>query len=146
MGKGPFRHRMPVRFADVDHAGIVYHPVFFDYFHIAMEELFNQRLGARSYCKLLDEDRIGLPAVSSHCDFFSPLGFGDTVEVEMSVEKLGTSSVTFRYRVFRCADDDRPEAILCAEGTNVCATVDLEAFRAVAIPAPLRAVFADLQS
>jgi len=145
MSGAPFRVRMPVRFSDVDHAGVVYHPVFFHYFHVALEELFSERMGARRYAKLLDEDRIGLPAVSSHCDFFAPLRFGDTIELEMSVEKLGRSSVTFRYRVYRCADDDRPEAILAAEGTNVCATVDMEAFRAVAIPAPLRAVFAEMQ-
>ncbi len=146
MSAGPFRHRMPVRFSDVDHAGIVYHPVFFDYFHVALEELFFQRMGPRSYVKLLDDDRIGLPAVSSHCDYFAPLGFGDTIEIEMWVEKLGKSSVTFRYRVHRCADEDRPDAILAAEGTNVCVTVDLEAFRAVAMPEPLRTVFAEMQS
>lgn len=146
MGSGPFRHRMSVRFADVDHAGIVYYPVFFHYFHLALEALFSERVGARSYAKLLDQERVGLPHVSSHCDFFAPLRFGDSIEIEMSVEKLGQSSVTFRYRVYRCADEDRPEAVLAAEGTNVCATVDLEAFRAVAIPEPLRAVFAELHS
>jgi acyl-CoA thioesterase FadM len=64
----------------------------------------------------------------------------------MSVDKLGTSSVTFRYRVVRCADEDRPDPVLAAEGTNVCVTVDLEAFRAVAIPERLREVFIELQS
>ena len=141
-----FHHRVAVRFSDVDHAGLVYHPVFFDYFHMVLEELFFQRLGPRGYSKLLDEDRIGLPAVRSECDFHLPVRFGDTIDIEMSVTRLGRSSVTFHYRVFREADQDRAEPALAAEGNNVCATVDLEAFRAVAIPVKLRQVFRDLQS
>ena len=59
----PFVFTTPVRFADVDHAGIVYYPRFFHYFHLAFEELFRQRIGARAYVDLLDKDRVGFPAV-----------------------------------------------------------------------------------
>ena len=38
----PFEFATPVRFADVDHAGIVYYPRFFHYFHMAFEELFRR--------------------------------------------------------------------------------------------------------
>lgn len=141
----PFVHRMPVRFADVDHAGIVYYPVFFHYFHLAFEEFFIDRLGSRSYVALLDVDRVGFPSVSAQCDFKSTLAFGDTVEIEMSVDRLGEKSVTFRYRIYRAADSETPERILCAEGTNTSAVVDLAKFRAVATPARLRELFAGLQ-
>ena len=72
-----FTYRTPVRFNDVDHAGIVYYPVFFHYFHLAFEELFRARMGPRSYQELLDRERIGFPAVATECEFFSPLRFGD---------------------------------------------------------------------
>ncbi len=143
---GSFNYRIPVRFSDVDHAGLVYHPVFFDYFHMALEELFRERVGPRGYVEMLDEDRIGLPAVRSECDFRLPVRFGDTIEIEMSVTKLGRSSVEFLYRVFLPVDGDLDQRSLAAEGSNVCVTVDLEAFRAVAIPDKLRRVFRDLQS
>ena len=110
----PFRHRMPVRFADVDHAGIVYYPVFFHYFHVAFEELFIARMGAHSYVELLDRDRIGFPAVSSSCDFKAPLRFGDTVEIELAVERLGEKSITFHYRVWKAAEGDRAAETLAA--------------------------------
>lgn len=97
----PFCHTMPIRFADVDHAGIVYYPKFFDYFHIAMEEFFAARLGPRGYVELLDRDRIGFPSVNAQCEFKAPLRFGDTIEVEMSIARLSTRSVTFRFRVYR---------------------------------------------
>jgi 4-hydroxybenzoyl-CoA thioesterase len=142
----PFVHRMPVRFADVDHAGIVYYPVFFHYFHVAFEEMFRERMGARAYVSLLDDDRIGFPAVASECSYKSPLRFGDTAEVRMSVDSLGTKSIRFRYRIFRIVDDGDQEPVLAAEGTNTCAVVDLEKFRAVPIPSHLRGLLDGLKA
>ena len=136
---------MPVRFADVDHAGIVYYPVFFHYFHVAFEELFITRMGSRAYVELLDRDRVGFPAVSSHCDFRAPLRFGDTVEVELAVARLGDKSITFRYRIWKAAEGDRAADQLAAEGQTVCAVVDLAAFRAIAIPDRVRSMCEELR-
>jgi 4-hydroxybenzoyl-CoA thioesterase len=135
----PFCHTMPVRFADVDHAGIVYYPRFFDYFHVAMEEFLRSRLGPRGYVELLDRDRIGFPSVNAQCEFKAPLRFGDTIDVEMSIIRLGARSVTFRYRVYRTPDGQpggqgQDERLLAAEGSNTCAFVDLSVFRATIPP------------
>lgn len=140
----PFVHRMPVRFADVDHAGIVYYPTFLHYFHVCFEEMWNARLGARAYARMLDEDRVGFPSVSCQCDFHAPLRFGDTAEIEMSIARFGTKSVTFRYRIYRAPDDDGGERVLAAEGRNVCAFVDLSRFRAIAAPEKVRDLLSDL--
>jgi len=129
-----FVHHQPVRFADIDHAGIVYYPRFFHLFHVAFEELWRARIGPRAYSELIDRDRIGFPAVRAECDFKGPLKFGDTAEIEVTVSRLGAKSITFRYRVFR-SGNDRP---LCAEGSVTCAVVDLARF--VAIPVPERVV------
>lgn len=135
----PFRARFPVRFADVDHAGIVYYPVFFHYFHVAFEEMFRERMGARAYVELLDERRIGFPAVSSKASYSAPLRFGDEVEVEVSVERLGTKSITFHYRAYRAADQ-----VVAADGEVICAVVDLSSFQAVPIPPDLRRFFLEI--
>ncbi len=139
--KAPFVHRIPVRFSDVDHAGIVYYPIFFHYFHVAFEEFFLQRMGARSYVELLDVDRVGFPSVASDCTYKSPLRFGDEVDVEMSIEKMGGKSVRFRYRMYRVDTDADAERTLCAEGTNTTAVVDLDRFVAVALPDRVDALF-----
>lgn len=133
----PFVAAIPVRFADVDHAGIVYYPRFFHYFHLAFEELWRTRLGARAYVELLDRDRVGFPAVRAECDFVSPLRFGDTAEIELTIAKLGGKSIVFRYDVYR-AEDAAGARRLAAKGTVVAAVVDLARF--VAIPAPARIV------
>ena len=120
----PFIFTTPVRFADVDHAGIVYYPRFFHFFHLAFEELFRERMGARAYVTLLDERRVGFPAVRAEADYKSPLRFGDTAEIEVSIPRLGGKSITFRYRIYRAATPQAPR-VLSAEGTVVCAVVDL---------------------
>ncbi len=139
----PFVFRTPVRFADVDHAGIVYYPRFFHYFHLAFEELFRARLGPRAYVALLDRDRIGFPAVRAEASYQAPLAFGDTAEIELSVERLGRTSITFRYRVWRAAEPER-ERTASAAGTVVCAVVDLSVFKAVPVPPAITALLADL--
>ncbi|MEM9489973.1 MAG: thioesterase family protein [Myxococcota bacterium] len=145
----PFRHSLPVRFADIDHAGIVYYPRFFHYFHIAFEEFWRERLGARAYVDLLDRDRIGFPAVRSECEYKAPLRFGDTMDIELTVARLGGKSVTFRYQIYRASDppgsaDSSPTRILTATGSTVCAVVDLQSFQAVPIPDRVRALLQPL--
>lgn len=139
----PFVHALPVRFDDVDHAGIVYYPRFFHFFHVAFEELWRARVGARAYAELIDRDRLGFPAVRAECAFTSPLRFGDTAEIEVTVARLGGTSITFRYRIFRAATTEQPRTP-SAEGTVVCAVVDLARFVAVAVPERVRALLEDL--
>lgn len=137
----PFTHQFAVRFADVDHAKIVYYPVFYHYFHVAFEELFRQRMGAVAYLELLDKDKIGFPAVHSECDYRSPLRFADQAETVISLKRLGKKSVTLEYRVQRIDGEAR---VLAAHGAVTCAVTDLVAFRAVEIPDQLRALFLEL--
>lgn len=141
-----FRFSQPVRFADIDHAGIVYYPRYFHYFHLAFEELWRERIGPAAYSKIIDQDRIGFPAVRAECDFKAPLKFGDTAEIEVSVPRLGTRSITFRYRIFRGGVEGGAEVdrVLCAEGQVVCAVVDLARFVAVAIPEQVTEMLRDL--
>jgi 4-hydroxybenzoyl-CoA thioesterase len=146
-----FSYTTPVRFADVDHAGIVYYPRFFHFFHLAFEELWRQRIGPRAYSELIDRDKVGFPAVRAECEFKAPLKFGDSAEIEVTVPKLGTKSITFRYRIFRTSEgentpqvtDDQPR-VLCAEGTVVCAVVDLARFVAMPVPERVVAMLSDL--
>jgi 4-hydroxybenzoyl-CoA thioesterase len=135
----PFVYATPVRFADVDHAGIVYYPRFFHYFHIAFEELFRARIGPRAYVELLDRDRVGFPAVRAEAEYQAPLRFGDTAEIAVSVERLGRSSITFAYKVTR-QEDGTP----CATGKVVCAVVDLARFASIPVPETIVALLSDL--
>ena len=129
----PFRTRIKVRFGDEDHAQIVYYPRFFHFFHVAMEELFEA--GGFPFRTMFDRDRLGFPAVKIECEFQTPLRMGDEVDVEATVPKVGTKSVTFRYRVLR-------EEVEAAVATITCVCTDMTTFSSRAIPDDYRAFFA----
>jgi 4-hydroxybenzoyl-CoA thioesterase len=136
-----FTFTTPVRFADIDHATIVYFPRFFHMFHLAFEELWQARIGPGGYARLMNHDRIGFPAVHASCDFTAPLRFGDMAVIELAVAQLGARSITWHYKVYREGEHDRT---LCADGRVVSASVDLDRFVAIAVPERIVAVLQDL--
>lgn len=138
----PFRYEAPVRFADVDRAGIVYYPVFFHYFHVAFEELFHQRLGSGAYAEFLEEERVGFPTVSARCDYRAPLAFGDVAAIEIALHRLGNTSVALAYRALRLRRGEDP--VLSASGEVACAFIDLDTFQSVTPPERLRAMLLEL--
>ena len=108
-----FSTRITVRFGDCDPAGLVYYPVVFHYFHVAMEEFFAARYGT-TYARLMGERRLGFPTVNVKAEFFVPVLYGDEIDVEVSVSRVGTSSATFEYAARRASD-----GTLCARSTQV---------------------------
>jgi 4-hydroxybenzoyl-CoA thioesterase len=130
-----FYTRIRVRFGDADPAGLVYYPVIFHYFHIALEEFFAARCGI-SYDRLIADERLGFPTVKSEAEFFVPLVYGDEVDVKVFVSKLGRSSAVFEYRATR-ASDGTP----CAQATQVQVAMNMDTRRAVPIPDKYRQAF-----
>ena len=129
----PFCHRRRVEFRDTDAAGIVHFSVFFNYMEEA-EHAFLRSLGLDVF--LLDNDTaISFPRVAAKCDYRSPIRFGELVDVETNIERIGKSSVTYKF-LFR-----RDETVI-AEGQVTAACCELTeagAPRPVAIPENVRA-------
>ena len=130
-----FRTRIPVRGGVEDHARVVYYPRFFHFFHCAFEDFFNET--GRSYRQVLDEDRVGWPAVRAEADFREPLRFGDVLEVDMWCERVGEKSATFAYRGRRAG----VEAVACSARITV-ACIDMDTFQGRPIPPAYRDLFA----
>ena len=116
-----------VRFADVDNAGIFYYPRFFHAFHVAFEKWW-EGVG-RPYHIVLNQDRVGFPAVHIECDFEKPVTFGDPMEIRVGAKRIGRRSVVFRYEV---AHRETGEIHTAADITT--AVVDMDTFRPIEIP------------
>ena len=114
------RTRLKVRFGDVDLAGIVYFPRFLHYCHVGMEDYFSQILGI-DYDRLVLDHRLGFPTVHIEIDFLRPLKYGDEVEIEMEIHKIGRTSVDWRYRIYRLGES---EAIAQSRQVTVCTDMD----------------------
>ena len=128
-----FVYERAVRFEEVDAARIVFFARFSNYAHEAMEALLGGLDGG--YVRLVNERRLGMPAVHLECDFRAPLRFGDVMRIETYVPRIGTKSVTYRYEFFRGAERTHAATIV-----HVCAVTDLDAMKAVPIPDDVRAL------
>jgi 4-hydroxybenzoyl-CoA thioesterase len=128
---------IPVRFGDVDKAGIVYYPRIFHYLHVAQEDFFGNYAGI-PYAEMIDKERLGFPTVTDSTEFFSPLKYGDVLNVTVHVSRLGTSSVVFEFRITRQGSD---KVLVRSSQTKVA--VNMDTLQKVEIPARYRAAFAD---
>jgi 4-hydroxybenzoyl-CoA thioesterase len=129
----PFVFERPVRFDEVDAASILFFARFFNYAHDAMEAFFGQLPGG--YVRLINERRIGLPAVHVDADFLSPLRFGDVARIEVATLHVGRSSCTFRHSMSRLADGTEVAVV-----QHVCAAVDLTVMKSLPLPEDMRAL------
>ncbi len=127
-----FRTEKVVRFGDVDQAGIVYYPRLVDYLHVAMEDFFQQAIGV-DYALLITRQQFGFPAVHLEVDFISPIGYGDRIEIETTVEKVGQTSVTFRFVLTKKGDSD-PVAV----ARVVTVSMNLNTHKKTEVPSWLR--------
>ena len=104
-----------VDFALVDQAKIVYYPQFWDLAHRFYEESWEYSCGMH-YNSILNEKNIAFPLVHSQAQFHHPLSYGDIVTCQISVTKIGNSSITWKYEF------TNQEAIVCwtAKQVTVC--------------------------
>jgi 4-hydroxybenzoyl-CoA thioesterase len=127
---------VPVDFGDADLAGILYFPRLFHLCHVVMEGFVAEALGI-TYAVLLKERNLGFPTVRTEADYRSPMPYGHDLRLDMTVRRLGRSSLDFRWRV-RLADgegDERAEV----KSTVVCVAMD--SFLGVPIPEDIREAF-----
>lgn len=94
-----FVKRTKVRFGEIDHAGVMYYPAFFDRMHRAFEDFWEEAVG-KTYAHVLDTDGIGFPVVDIHSAFTAPFRLGDIMRIEIDALRIGDRSVTFRYRLY----------------------------------------------
>ncbi len=117
------------RWADNDAYGHVNNTVYYGWFDTAV----NEWLIANGLLDVAAGDPIGL-VVETGCRYFAPLEYPGDVEVLLGLERLGTSSVTYRIGVF-APGSDAP----AAEGHFTHVIVDRATRRPVPIPDAWRA-------
>ena len=126
-----FRLDQRVAFRDVDAAGILFYPRYFEMINQAVEDWFEHEL-ACDYGELHFERRLGIPTVHMDVSFKAPSRLGDVLTFALTVEKLGTRSFTLVHDVGCNA-----EARLLVRHALVCASLD--GIRLVPIPEDIRA-------
>ena len=135
-----FRTLIKVCFGDIDNAGIVYYPRFMHYFHLAMEEFFAHELEI-DYADVIHQHGVSLPTVHLESDFRRRLRYGDQINMEVRVIKIGRTSITWGYKGHRAG----PKEELVVEGQNVTVCVRTEDFEKTEIPGWFREALTNYQ-
>ena len=89
---------VPVRWGDVDAAGIVFYPRFYEWYDLACENLFTTL--DMPWPRLFPEHGIvGVPIVESGARFTSPARYGDTLAIRATVVWLKERTFRMEYAI-----------------------------------------------
>jgi acyl-CoA thioester hydrolase len=114
-----------VRWGECDAAGIVYHPVYIDWFSVARMRFLKEN--GISYMESFHDNGIVLVVIDVQCKYMKTLRPEDKAQVSARVSQLTRTRIALQYQVH----DDSGE--LCAEGRTEHAYVDISTNRAVNI-------------
>ncbi|MDC3960810.1 acyl-CoA thioesterase [Polyangium jinanense] len=125
----------PIKFEEVDAAGIVFFGHYLGFAHEAMEHFFGGLDGG--YPHLIVKRRVGLPAVKVNMSFSAPARYGEVLRIETSTAHLGNRSATLRYRMLR---DEGSVLVAMVEHTIV--TTNLDVMASCPMPDDVRSILA----
>jgi acyl-CoA thioester hydrolase len=121
-----FEVRDRVRWSDCDPFGIIYYGAYVRLFQVAEEELF--RACGLPFSELRVNRGVWIPRKALQMEFHSPAQLDEAVVVRVWFGRIGTTSITMRFEVFRA--DDRLHR---ASGSLTVVSVD----KATMVPLPL---------
>jgi YbgC/YbaW family acyl-CoA thioester hydrolase len=90
-----FRTTCRIEFADTDMAGIVHFANFFRFMESAEVQFLHTR--GLSVAMKWQGQSIGFPRVSASCDYLKPARFEDVLNVDVLVQKVGRTSITYAF-------------------------------------------------
>jgi len=129
------RYRMRVPFGHTDHAGIVYYPRIFHYFHLAYEDFFHEVLEI-PFQDFFTKRGVGAPIVHCESEFKGPIRHGEIIDVAAAILKKSEHSWTWRFEITH-AEAPEPRTVLAA-GTITKVFVDMKTMRPVPIEPDVR--------
>lgn len=94
----PFVHRVRVRFGECDPQGVVFNPNYLGYMDVAMTELWRVAMG--SYDAMVERG-VDMVVAEANMRFLAGAGFDDELDLAVSVEHMGRTSLVTRHRIER---------------------------------------------
>lgn len=130
----PYTYELPVRYADTDAQG---HTFFANYLTFCDEALtyYLEAIGC-SYGSLEAQERAMFVYATASCDYKGRTFFSERLQISVTVERLGNTSLTTRYQV------RRPDGSLAVEARLVNVCLDVDSRQPKPLPPRLRAAIA----
>lgn len=119
-----------VRMHDTDMAGILYFARQFRFVHDALEDFAETE--DLKFDHIFNNKTFVFVIVHAEADYLAPLKVGDVLEVHLKVEKIGNSSFTIGYDIYRSKNE------LVGRAKTVHVTLDNKTRTKIPIPAELK--------
>ena len=124
----PFVHQLRVRYHECDAQGIVFNANHFAYFDVTLTELWREAFG--SYDSMV-ESGTDVVVADAQATFHASPRFDDLLDIEMTIEKLGNTSMVTRF-------EEKRDGELLVTGRMVHVFITPGANVKQQIPAPVR--------
>jgi 1,4-dihydroxy-2-naphthoyl-CoA hydrolase len=132
-----FSRERDVRFQDIDAAGVIFYPYYFEFFHDTYVEFLAER--GHSLADALRDKTWAAPLRHAEADYLRPLRFGQRIRVSLVRAHVEPTEVTIGYQIVEVASGQ-----LSATGQTVHTFVDLASFSRKPIPEALKQVLESL--
>lgn len=119
-----------VRMHDTDMAGILYFARQFRFVHDALEDFIESE--GLKFDRLFKESHFLFVIAHAEADYLAPLSVGDKLEVHLFVEKIGISSFTLSYHIYK------DQHLLVGTAKTVHVTIDAKTRQKITIPTDFR--------
>lgn len=116
--------KIPVRYAETDQMGVVYHANYLIWFEVGRTDLINQ-LGF-NYAKM-EEEGIVSPVTEVEVSYKFPVRYGETATVKTWIEMYNGLRIVYGYEVY----NENGKLCVTAQTTHIC--VKKENFRPIVI-------------
>lgn len=99
---------------DTDMAGILYFARQFRFVHDALEDLFESE--GYSFDHIFHHGQYIFVIVHAEADYLASLKVGDQLQVHTTIEKMGNTSISFLFKIYR----NNHELVGTAKTVHVC--------------------------
>ena len=124
----PFVHRLRVRFHECDPQGVVFYAQYFAYVDVALTEMWREAFGSYGEVVAAGTDVV---VVEAGATFRASARFDDDLDVELRIDRLGTTSMAMDTEI-------RRDGEVLVEGRIVHVFVDTATMAKQAIPDHMR--------
>jgi len=127
-----FRWPVRVYYEDTDTGGVVYYANYLKFFERARTEwLRSAGIGQQL---MSEQENVMFVVKSATIDYHAPAKLDDTLEVSVTIERIGRASVNFSQGAWRTGGLE--SELLCSGQIRV-GCIDAESLRPAAIPVPV---------
>ncbi len=130
-----YKYQIKVRLHHTDAAGVIFFSNLFVFAHECYESFIEQ---TKSLASFLQEGQYMAPVVHAKADYLLPIGLSQTLNIEMTLKSIGTTSFEIDYIILNENNET------AAKAKTVHVVLDAKTKKSIEIPQMIRDILEKL--